>query len=278
MKYEEEVESVDQEQVDRLATGAALPWLVDVMMRVEKMRVSCQVRQSHLLRNGEVDPQTNRVWGMLVGMEKMLDRDVATLIEEHPAYHWFSQVKGVGTENIAKVVGLIDITRCEHVSSLWQFAGYGVIDGEAPKRRKGDKLPYCSKLRTMCWRLGGSLMKAKGPYYEYYLQEKEKYEQRARQRGQKIVPASQLSVVKGPDGKKRKAESDQFISEGHIHAMALRKMIKLFLAHLWLVWREAENLPTSQPYVQDRLGHTHIIDPWEMVGNGVKEPVAASAK
>jgi hypothetical protein len=254
-----------EEKVDSLAIGAPLPWMVDVMMRVEKMRVSSQVRQSHLLRNGEVDAQTNRVWGMLVGIEKMLDKDIATLIEEHPAYHWFSRVKGIGTENIAKVIGLIDITLCPHVSSLWQFAGYGVVNGEAPKRTKGEPLRYCSKLRTMCWRLGGSLMKTKGPYYDYYLAEKAKYESRAIARGQKILPAAQLPKVKGPDGKTRKAESDQAISEGHIHAMALRKMIKLILSHLWLVWREAENLPTSEPYVQDKLGHTHIIGPWDMV-------------
>lgn len=52
---------------------------------------------------------------------------------------------------------------------------------------------------------------------------------------------------------------------GHLDAMALRKMTKLFLSCLWLVWREAEGLPTRDPYPIERKGHTSLISPWEMV-------------
>jgi len=55
------------------------------------------------------------------------------------------------------------------------------------------------------------------------------------------------------------------ISEGHIHNMALRKMIKLFLVCLWVVWREEEGLSVTKPYAIDRLGHNSYIGPWEMV-------------
>ncbi|GAH51683.1 unnamed protein product [marine sediment metagenome] len=64
--------------------------------------------------------------------------------------------------------------------------------------------------------------------------------------------------------KKLRQEPPDIIWVGHLDAMAVRKAIKLFLACLWLVWREAEGLPVSKPYAIDRLGHNSFIDPWEM--------------
>jgi hypothetical protein len=75
----------------------------------------------------------------------------------------------------------------------------------------------------------------------------------------KIVPAASLPKVDG-----KKTETDKYISEGHIHNMALRKMIKLFLACLWLTWREGLGLSITKPYAIEKLGHKSFIDPWEM--------------
>ena len=36
----------------------------------------------------------------------------------------------------------------------------------------------------------------------------------------------------------------------------MRKMIKVFLSHMWMQWRERENLPIRQLYVHEKLGHT----------------------
>lgn len=55
--------------------------------------------------------------------------------------------------------------------------------------------------------------------------------------------------------------------QGRKEALAVRKTAKLFLSHLWQVWREAEGLPVTDPYAVRVLGHdpSHIIQPWEMV-------------
>jgi hypothetical protein len=43
---------------------------------------------------------------------------------------------------------------------------------------------------------------------------------------------------------------------------ARRKMVKIFLSHLWVKYREAEGLPISKPYALEYLeGHTHYISP-----------------
>ena len=50
-------------------------------------------------------------------------------------------------------------------------------------------------------------------------------------------------------------------TKNHIHLASQRKMIKIFIAHLWIVWRELDGLPTRVPYVQEYMGHTDIVPP-----------------
>ncbi len=239
-----------------------LPTLVDAALAIEKLRVESEVRQSHLARQQRHDPETDELHRRAKDLEDYVDGRVADLIQSHSAYPWFSKVKGIGKENIGKVVGLIDIERAEHISSLWKFAGFSVENGTAPKRKKGGgKLSYNSQLRSMCWRLGSSLLRATGKFYEYYLREKDKYYQRYGNQGVNIVPAT--SLPKDKDGKRYEPEG--MIAEGHVHNQAMRKMVKLFLACLWLTWREAEGLPVAKPYAIDQLGHDSYIAPWDMV-------------
>lgn len=234
--------------------------LVDATLAIEKQRVASEVRQSHLALQGRSDPETDELHRRIKDLEDYIDGRIADLLKAHPAYPWFSKVKGIGKENIGKVVGQVDIERATTISALWKFAGFSVENGKAPKRAKGEKLSYNSQLRSMCWRLGSSLLRARGKFYNYYLAQKDAYIQRYENQGRTIVPATALPKV---DGKKK--ETDSVISEGHVHNQALRKMIKLFLACLWLTWREAEGLPVTKPYAIDKLGHNSFIDPWEMV-------------
>lgn len=247
---------------------APFEFLVNSMLAIEKRRVATQVRLSHLEAQGKKDPESMELLKRLTDLEAYMDGRIAGLIEQHPVWPWASQVKGVGRENLAKIVGLVDINKADTVSSLWQFAGYGLNNGKAPKREAGQKLAYNATLRSMCWRLAGSLMKVGGSFYDYYLKEKEKYAARFRKEGRKIVASAKLPSKNG-----KRYEPEGMISEGHVHNMALRKMIKLFLACLWVSWREGLGLPTRPPYPIEKLGHDakHLIRPEDMVDRERKE-------
>lgn len=262
-----------------------LTHMVNAALAVEKLRVASEVRQSHFALQGKQDPETDELHRRLKDLEDFVDGRVADLIQSHPAYPWFSRVKGVGGENIGKVIAPIDIERAKTISALWKFAGFSVEDGIAPKRIKGGgKLSYNSQLRSMCWRLASSLKRAKGCFYDYYAKEKDKYQERFLNQGYKILPTPQGKWACSNCGaswerkrditpccdspqieKKLRQEPPGVIWVGHLDAMAVRKAIKLFLACLWLVWREAEGLPVTKPYAIDRLGHSKVISPWEMV-------------
>jgi hypothetical protein len=234
--------------------------LVNAQLSIEKVRVRSQVRKTHLALQGKSDIETDKLVDKLLEIEDYLDGRVAGIIINHPAYPWFSKVKGVGKENIGKVVATIDIKKADTISSLWKYGGFDVVNGKAPKREKGGgKLTYNSQLRSMCWRLGSSLMRAKGKFYDYYESQKRMYVESYNNHGIKIVPTNQL-----PKKDNKHYEPKEMITEGHLHNRALRKMIKLFLACLWIEWRKAEGLEVTKPYAIDKLGHDHYISPAEM--------------
>ena len=295
--------------------------LVDSKMSVEKETTRHKIRLSHLKLQGRTCEDTATVLEMLLGVESFLDKRIAALLKQHPAYPWFSKIKGVGPENIAKCIGpirikpesgyrknketnkveLVPLPFAATISGVWAYTGMGLDkDHKAPKPKEGEPLPYNKELRSMWWRLGSSILKAglrqkclgcsqligqnavqehlaekhqgqdtstilfatvgTSEFAKYYLQEKTKYIDRQISRGGKVVPASELPK----DATGKKYEIEGIISEGHIHNMALRKLIKLFIACLWLVWREAESLPLTKPYALEVLHHSSLIDPWKM--------------
>jgi hypothetical protein len=147
-------------------------------------------------------------------------------------------VKGVGTMLAAKLVSQIDIERAKTVSALWRYCGYGCDEnGERDRPKKGEKLVYNKKAKAIMHLIGVQLLR-KGPYRQIYENAREKYET-----------------------EQRFDDSGKEWTKGHYHMAALRKVKKLFLAHLWEVWRELEGLPIRPAYILEHGGHTHKHKP-----------------
>jgi hypothetical protein len=162
-----------------------------------------------------------RYFAQLAQMEKQLDRDVMSLVGAYPIYRELSQLRGVGPQLAAKLIALIDIEQADTVSSLWRFAGLAVIDGKAEKPHKGEKLHFSRRLRTAVHLVGSSFLMLNSPYRRIYAEARDKYA----------------------------SERDEWPPIRQ-HLAAMRKMEKLFLAHLWLRWRTLEGLPVSKPYIE----------------------------
>ncbi|GAJ05750.1 unnamed protein product, partial [marine sediment metagenome] len=58
--------------------------MVDAALAVEKLRVASEVRQSHLARQGNQDPETDELHRRLKDLEEFVDGRVADLIQTHP--------------------------------------------------------------------------------------------------------------------------------------------------------------------------------------------------
>lgn len=203
-------------------------------------------------------------------LEAQLDREIKGIVKEHKIYDYVTAVKGIGPATAGKLVAMIDIERAPTVAALWRYAGLGLgkywkdesgkfvapqtgyvyKDGGweqvTPEPKEGWELvrtrdrmiggyrsPYNKRLKTTCYLIGQSFLKSNSPYRREYDEARIYYDE------------------------------NRDWTAGHCHNAALRKMVKLFLSHLWVVWRSLEGLPTREPYAHEYLDHTTIKRPSE---------------
>lgn len=223
--------------------------LTDIRQSFQKIRVGMNGRVSAASRGVDVvdkeQYQRLRNWeGRLVEVEDRLDKDIREMAKDLEIVQSMCKVKGVGLILAAKVVALVDIERADTVSALWRYAGYSVVDGKRERNKKGEKSHYNSRLKTACWLVAGSFLKSSSPYRRIYDSAREYYS----------------------------ANRPEW-TDGHRHNAAMGRMIKVWLQHLWLKWRQMEGLPTNNPYAIDKLAHTHVITPQEFgwVDAAIKE-------
>lgn len=225
--------------------------LVDLRDRtLQKSRIGFSNRLSAIARGADQSDSDSQAilerWQTRFDeLEKEADSDIRALCDGVEIIEHMTVIKGIGALLAAKVVSMIDIERAGTVSALWRYAGYAVMDGERERPTKGEKLHYNKRLKTTCYLVATSFLRSGSPYRKIYDTAREYY------------------AANRPDWTKL-----------HCHEAALRKMIKLWLSHLWLTWRTLEGLPVSNPYVHEKLGHEHYMPPsdfgWQEIAIGNK--------
>ena len=161
-----------------------------------------------------------------------------------PVWGWLTSIRGLGEGGLAAqlLAQIDDIGKFDTVSKLWRFAGYAVIDGRREYNKSGEVSHYNRRLKSICWLISDQFVRQNTPLYrDIYDQEKARLR---RLHPEKIVTNGKTQY-----------------NDGHIDNMARRKTVKIFLQHLWVIWRNLEGLPVSEPYVKAILGHTNIIEP-----------------
>ncbi len=197
-----------------------------------------------------------------------------------PIWDAVTSIRGLGEGGLAAqlLAQIDDISSFTTVSKLWRFAGYGLSEYwmnnnsvMAPKSgyqfinkkkvhvvpvpEKGWKLrtvadrnvsrwvsPFNRQLKSICWLVAQQFVRQQTAHYvDLYYSEKSQLRERHPER---IKLAGRWKY-----------------NDGHLHNMAQRKAIKIFLQHLWLIWRTYEGLPVSLPYAHDRLGHGTLFLP-----------------
>ena len=220
--------------------------LVEGYYDMQKLRISLENRLRIYSRFDLLTPaQVGRLQGVVSEIrrqEKVYERMVADEVKDIPIYTaWLKKIKGVGPMMAAGLIAWVDDPgRFANVSKLWAYA----VGKPGERRSRGAKIGYHPRLKTHCWKIATQMLKAKGEYAELYYRFKQTYSQRE-------------------DLKQIKKGSFKL----HVHYMAVRKMVKIFLEHFWRRWRELEGLPVTKPYVIEKLGHTSYVEPPELGGN-----------
>lgn len=215
-----------------------------------------QMRKRHLLRISSIkarkstmDAQFERDMMDHMGLDALVRHATRAMVksgsEAGLVWEWIRSIKGMKSGSLpAQLLAQIDdIGKFATVSKLWRFSGWAVRNGRAETNVRGEKSHYNRRLKSTCFLIGEQFIRQQTPlysdlYYEFKAKLREKHPEK----------------IKGANGKWK-------YNDGHIDRMARRKMIKIFLQHLWLMWRTAEGLPTPHPYIHDIGGHSNLIPP-----------------
>jgi hypothetical protein len=208
-----------------------------------------------------------RAYARAADEEDMLAVELRGAVEEHPAWQWLEQQRGIGHLLAARLLSRLDITRAKTPSAFWAYCGLATVPGITYRCPKcGLEIGYPIGYRvngTHQARTGSKACKG-----ELLLV--------TDQRSTRVAPRRTLAGGRTTyDAQARKscyligvsllrtrsdyrsyydAERERFdeLRAGwtpkRCHLAALRKMEKAFLRDLWLAWRRAVNLPAMQPY------------------------------
>lgn len=219
-----------------------LRWLADSYMQVQRVRLAMENRLRAYAQGfdpGDVQVQhatTIAVIENLEQAEKLLAKDMNKAVKDHPAWPWLGQVRGVSGILGCKLLGLLDVHKARHVSGFWKFCGLAVVNGERDRLVKGEKAPYSKRAKVVLYLIASSFLRSNSPFRRVYDDARVYYE------------------ATRPDW-----------TAGRQHNAAMRKMEKVFLQCLWVVWREAEGLPVSKPYAHDKLAHEQLYKPEDFI-------------
>jgi hypothetical protein len=201
--------------------------------------------------------------------EDSILKTLKEVVEPWPVWQeWLQFVKGIDLPMAAQIKGGFETalgpgetigSHFRNPSQMRQFAGLG--DPQKSKRVKGEKLHCNLRLKaTLLGRLAPCFLrqvdrrtgKSKSGYRDLYLKFKEEEIRKCQAKGIRIVPAAKL-----PEKDGKKYEPPGLISEGHIHQRALRKMMQIFINHLWEISRRIEGLPAGpeSSYAFAKLKH-----------------------
>ncbi len=121
----------------------------------------------------------------------------------------------------------------------------------AQRRIKGAIIDYNPKMKKLCRNMALSLIQYNtfyGDLYRGYLAEYEQRDNLLANINQKKYTEAVLEKIRASKAVK----------------MARRKMIKIFLSHLWEKWRIMDGLPVTKPYIFSVAGHSDYIKPPEV--------------
>lgn len=185
-----------------------------------------------------------------------VDREVAKHIKasNDPLVKAALGVPGVGPITVAGLQTYVDLEKAKSASAMWSYIG---IDKPSHSRyTKGEAGGGNKTLRTIVWNAANSMTKnRKCPYREVYDQTKNR-----------LAASEKVTNSRNTQGKMIECAWKD-TKPSHRHGAALRAIMKHFLADYWFVGRELAGLDTRPLYVQEKLGHTSIIQPqqrgWE---------------
>ena len=214
--------------------------LIDMRAHVQRMRIRAKNNlHAKLLGDDTSNPAAIAVMSMIFdefkASEAVIDRLVEMCCWNNPMYHHLTQLHSIGPITAGCFIAMVDPERMVHASSLWKFCGLACRDdGTRDRKIAGQKLEYSQFMKSRMFVVGtGMLMGRKSPYVGLYHEERN-------------VQESLIAA------RAENAPENDF----HAHLRAMRRMMKVFVTHVYEVYRLSNGLEISEPFPCTRDGHS----------------------
>lgn len=262
--------SKDLKQAAKTLNETEARFLVDSYYQMQKDRIRSGNRMCSMNSSGE--PHAVLKW--LSDNSSTLETNIKTVLgiyaKNNSVGNWAMSQSGIGPVIAAGLLAYIDITKANTAGKIWSFAGIDVGAIEKSKQwkdAKDKKRPYCVGLKTLCWKIGESFVKVSNKedavYGQLYKKRKDEYIERNLTGGFKDLAEKYLAnKTYSKTTEAYKAYIEGKLPDAHIHAMAKRYAVKMFLSHLhhvWYVKHYGEEPP--KPFVIEHMGHADWIKP-----------------
>lgn len=235
-------------------------YLVDSYYTLQKYRIKSgnQVRQaSETEEPHSVLMWENRQFDVLEGQ---VARALKYYAEGSAVGRWSMSICGIGPVIAAGLLAHIDIERCPTVGHIWSFAGLN----PDTKWERGQKRPWNTPLKTLCWKAGESFVKVVNNEKDFYgkVYAQRKAEEKAKNEAGEFAVQAASVIAKVPKHAQAAKYKEGRLPDSHIHARAKRYAVKLFLSH----WHHVAYLchfgeAPPKPYIITHGGHAHFIEP-----------------
>ena len=208
-----------------------------------------------------------RAYARAADDEKTLALELRGVIEQHPAWEWLEQQRGIGHLLAARLLSRLDVTRARTPSAFWAYCGLATISGTASRCAEcglevayplGYQIRVAHQSRAGLGGCTGELGVIDSQSSIRVAPRRtigggrSSYDAHAR-KSCYLIGVSMLrckseyrSYYDAERERLAAAHSGWTPKRGHLSA--LRKMEKAFLRDLWIAWRKALNLPLVAPY------------------------------
>lgn len=232
----EEVQSSDENpqcRDDLALLHAMIGHYARLLWDMQQTRVAMGNRVSAMERDGigeDWRQPATKIVKELKSVESGVNRQLESLMKRHPLREWIERTPGIGLGGIARVLGVTgSLDNFPNIAKLWAYLGMHVVDGIAPKRKRGQKANWSADGRKICYQLADAIVKQRNsPYRAHYDTKKAEYLERER------TGASEC-----PFGQVHKDKSGKVFKCGlaHAHNAAMRYAVKQMLKEMWAEWR-----------------------------------------
>lgn len=197
-------------------------------------------------------------------LEKQMKRALGAYASASLPGRWAQSICGIGDVISAGLIAHIDIEKAPHAGHLWSYAG--IANPTVDVWEKGQKRPWNASFKTLVtYKMGESFVKVqnndKDIYGKIFIARKMLYVEK-NEKGEFTERAMRILAEKkfNKSTDAYKAYSAGKLPKAHIHAMARRFAVKIFLSHLHEVMYEVRHgIKPAKPYIIDIGGHADYI-------------------